>query len=155
MITTISPKKFEAEIVEFAKKDDYEDFYITIDRKRKFFDDNKVIQQYAKKLKRSEIALTDGKGNFLLTWGISSKGQRNYIKILTNDNYKAKSLLKILLWNWGNRDYYFKLKNNNPLIKVAKQMGFYFSGGRGKEVLLYRKKFISKKTEEKENDDSY
>jgi hypothetical protein len=133
-------------------KDLHQDFYITMNNERKYLNDIKVIQHYFEnKLKHGEICLSDRKTCFLITWGFSDKNQRKFIKILSIDTNSARKALTCLLYQFGDKEWWVKVKKNNPLLKVYQGMGFNFEGGRGEEVLLvrkadkFRKKFIGDK----------
>lgn len=120
-------------------KDQYEDFYFTIDKSRLFIKDNRKL---IKKLLISEECygyFEDGLKGLLIIY--RSKGFRPYLKILAlNDNIIDK-LMKYFVWNRNELDIFCKLKLENPIIKIIKKYGFFPKGDRGKEVLLFKKGF--------------
>ena len=79
--------------------------------------------------------------------------KRYYIKLAAKDFNVAKNLLTVLLWNFE-QDLYVKLRKDSKFVSAFKNKGFRFKGGRGCQILLYRK-FVPqrKKNERKFNDD--
>ena len=51
----------------------------------------------------------------------------------------AKKLLRSFLYEYGNKEFFIKVKRTNPLGRIAQSLGFIFLGGRGTEILLMRK----------------
>lgn len=139
MIKRISKQDY-LDLLEFSSScpDIYQDFYITLNNGRKFFNDFDTVKFYFSKLNFGEIGFNSDKG-YLLTWGNFGKSNRRFIKLLVKDLDAARDLLTIFLYKFGNKDFYAKLKKNNPIVKIMLSKGFIFSGDRGLEVLLYRK----------------
>jgi hypothetical protein len=135
------------EVTSFLKetKDKYQEFYITIDKKRIFLVNS---EKYTKKiLKYQECFGSIEKVLQGIIVLYKERGFRPYIKILAKNKEVENKLLKYLLWNYGQLDLYLKVKKINGINKVAQKMGFIFSGDRGQEILLFRKgiKKIDKK----------
>ena len=114
--------------------DAYGDFYLTKDNLRLFIKENQDIL-YEGLSKGDKIAFYEN--GLAVVVGFSDNAPRKYIKILAKDDASAESLLKILFWN-TDCDLYAKVKKTNPLKNVLERNGFYFLGGRGKEILLKR-----------------
>lgn len=143
MITRVDYKKFENEMLFTDIKDVYEQFYITIDNERKFLKDVKIIRIYSNLLNRGEICLKDEDNGYLITYGMNNKSQRKYIKLLVKNNEIARRLLTVFLYNYGNFEWYIKIKKYDPLLKILlnKIIGFKSNfPPRGNEILLMRPK---------------
>ena len=117
-------------------KDEFEDFYITINNRRLFLKD--YLFDYIKNRKKGEIILGDSEKGFIFTWGISDRANRKYLKIIYKDIKSLYDLFTVFLWNYNFFDWYIKAKSNNPIIEVSKKFGFKVIGFRGKELLLKR-----------------
>ncbi|MFH0805964.1 MAG: hypothetical protein V1901_03765 [Patescibacteria group bacterium] len=153
MITLVNAKSFENEMLFSEINDVYESFYITIDNERKFFKDVKIIRKYASLLNRGELCFKDENKGFLITYGLNDKLQRKYIKLLVKNNYTARRLLTVFLYNHGNIEWYIKIKKYDPLLNVLlnKIIGFKsFFPPRGNEILLVRPKMQLNKLVDKE-----
>ena len=61
-----------------------------------------------------------------------------YIKIIATRQDVASQMLQNFLNKYGKRNWYTKIKKDNPLKEVYLSNGFTFKGGRGKEILLAR-----------------
>jgi len=123
--------------------DKFRDFYYTINGERKYFYKFENSKHYLKQTKKGEICLIEDSSGIILTWGISDKSGRVYLKILCNDNRKGIQLLRAFLWKYGNKDFYIRIKNNNSLryAILAKDLGFIdIKGNHGNDIIFYRKK---------------
>lgn len=130
--------KNKIDILEFLSRvsDNYQDFYITIDKNRIFIKDCKILDKIIKKQEIYGIDEGEIKGLLIL---YREKGFRPYVKILANEYKYQNHLIKYLVWTFSNQDLYAKFKKFNPLTKMLQRHGFIFQGDRGDEVLLYRK----------------
>lgn len=135
-----------ANVLEFISriKDNYQDFYITLNKQRVFLTDYKLIK---KLLKYQEMyAIDDGQIHAILLI-YREKGFRPYIKLLAEQNKFIHDLLKSLNWHF-NEEIFIKAKKFNPITNIAQTKnrkgfaiyGFEFLGARGKEILLIRRK---------------
>jgi len=159
VIRRLTPKNLY-DVYEFIlrTKDQYQDFYITINNERIFLNNIKVIKKLLKNQKLYALYNKEITGILLIYY---QKGFRPYFKLLTNDRNDSWALCRFFMWNFFD-EIYAKLKNNNPLtqylLRVNKRtgisiMGFVSKSSRGDEILLYRpkqQKFIFKG--EKEDD---
>jgi len=116
--------------------DVYGDFYITKNNLRLFIKEN--INVLFEALQAGDKIAYCEEGIAVVT-GFSDKMPRKYVKLLTKNNDIAEKLLQIISWNLD-CDLYIKIKKNNPLKGILVKNGFQFLGGRGKEILLIRKK---------------
>lgn len=139
MIEPIKYNKFIIEVLTTNIRDIYQDFYITKDKERLFFNNIKNAQLYSKMLQRGEACFKNDDKGLLITYGIHDKSPRKYIKILTQDMESARRLLTVFLYQYGNKEFFIKIKRNNPLNRLVQGLGFIFLGGRGTEILLVRK----------------
>jgi len=131
--------KDSLDVLDFVKnnKDNFEDFYITVNRQRLFFNkDLKLIEKILKNQKCFGYYEKDLKGILFI---IKEKGFRTYIKLLSLDNKINMCLLQYLNWNYSEQDMYFKLKKENPICECIKKLGFSIIGNRGKELLFEKK----------------
>lgn len=146
-------RKEEKEIYSLIQciDDVYGDFYLTRNKLRLYIRENFSI--LLKSLERGDKIIYCDEGILLVT-GFAEKeikiynikiqkeeirSTRHYIKFLTKDNKVAGKLIQVLLWNLGKIDLYCKMKRNNPIKQVLLDKGFSFKGGRGTELLLWRK----------------
>ncbi len=126
--------------------DAYRDLYITKDRLRYFLKENLDLL-YAG-LEKGDKIIYDENIGFIYICGYSDKFPRKFIKILSETPENADKLIKVMLWNIGNEELYWKGKINNPLKEVLEKNKFKFKGARGKEILLVR---VGIKKDQKEN----
>ena len=153
MITRVNSKNFENEILFTDLKDSFEQFYITVDNERKFFKDLKTIRIYTNLLNRGEMCFKDEDNGYLITYGICNKSERKYIKLLVRNNEIARRLLTVFLYNYGNFEWYIKIKKYDPLLKIllSKTIGFKSNfPPRGNEILLMRPKMQLNRLKDKE-----
>lgn len=117
-------------------KDYSKDFYVTINKERKFLTDLRLIENI---LNTQEVYASSEKeiNGILLIY--REKGYRPYVKILAENKDSIRNLIKFLLWNYSEKDLFIKVKKENPVLKIAQIYGFIFSGDRGSEILLFRK----------------
>jgi len=139
MVERIKSSKLALEILFGNIKDNFQDFYITVDKERVLLNNLIALKKYAKMMKRGEVCFREGSKGFLITYGIHDKSPRKYIKILFDDVNIAKKLLRSFLYEYGNKEFFIKVKRTNPLGRIAQSLGFIFLGGRGTEILLMRK----------------
>lgn len=139
MVEKVKYNKFTTEVLSTNIKDTYQDFYITKDKERMFFHSIKTAKLFTKMLQRGEVCFKDEAQGLLITYGIHDKAPRKYIKILAQDMISAKRLLTVFLYQYGNKEFFLKIKRNNPLNRLVQGLGFIFLGGRGNEILLVRK----------------
>jgi len=120
-------------------EDEYKEWYITVNNKRVFITDPKILSSYFRKIKRGEIVLGNyEEDGFIFTWGLADKAYRKYIKIVSDNPSIALQMLQSFLDKHGKQNWYTKIKKDNPLKAVFLYRGFTFKGGRGKEILLAR-----------------
>jgi len=120
-------------------KDLYEEWYITINNKRVFLRDPKVLNKYFNKIKFGEVILTNyEETGFIYTWGKAEKSQRVYLKIMATDPKVASQMIQVFNEKFNKINLYTKIKKDNPMKSVFISNGFVFKGGRGKEILLAR-----------------
>jgi hypothetical protein len=117
--------------------DRYEDFYVTIDKERKFLKNNWYLIK--KVLHKHECYGLVDKGFNGIIMIVRDKGFRPYVKLLTKSSKYNIDLLKFLKWNFSEIDLYFKLKKDNPLSEQIKRTGFIKVGDRGREILFFKK----------------
>lgn len=126
-------------------QDKFEDFYITQNKARKFFTDLNLIKKI---LKYQEVYAVEEKEITALLLIYREKGFRPYIKILCERKDLIYDLLKFLVWNFSQYEFYAKYKKENPITKIAQlttktgfsKYGFKFCGSRGQEILLIHQK---------------
>lgn len=130
--------KFQIDVYDFAKttNDRFQEFYVTIDRERKFLTDYSVLKKVLNTQEMYGLYDPELKGLLLI---YREKGFRPYIKFLAKDNTTQGNLIKFLIWNFSNTDLYIKVKKTNSLSKFIQRYGFTFAGDRGEEILLFRK----------------
>jgi hypothetical protein len=130
-------------VIEFINrvKDFYKDMYITKNKERIFLTDLNLIE---KVLDTQEVYVSEDKeiNGILLIY--KEKGYRPYVKILAINKDSTRNLIKFLVWNFSEKDLFIKVKKENPILKIAQDYGFVFSGDRGSEILLFRKGVIKK-----------
>lgn len=122
--------------------DDYREFFITQNNIRLYIQDNKEI--LSKSVEKGDYLVydTEEKGILLVT-GYSDNFKRKYIKILAENNEIIYNLLKMLIMN-VKEELFIKVNKRNPIIKILREFGFVFQGGRGKDILFCRKGIIMK-----------
>lgn len=128
-------------------KDEFEDFYITENKERKFINNLDTIKRL---LKRQEVYGLEDNGLKAILIILREKNFRTYIKVLAVQNKYVFDLMKFISWNFNKQELYLKVKKSNTINKV---LSFYdkikketvyryhwnFAGDRGQEVLYVRK----------------
>ncbi len=152
MIQPIRKKKLNyQEIVLFLIETFDYDFYITHDNIRLYMTDIKNLKKF---LRESVItyALKEG-GDYqgvVGVWKSIGGGKtRYYIKLAAKNFNIARNLLTVLLWNFE-QDLYIKIRKDSKFVSAFKNKGFRFKGGRGCQILLYRK-FVKKRINDERN----
>ena len=139
--------------------DRFEDFYVTLDKERKFLKNNWSLIK--KVLHKHECYGLIDKGMNGILMIVRDKGYRPYVKLLTKSSKYNIDLLKFLKWNFLEVDLYFKLKKENPLAEQIKKTGFIKIGDRGREILFFKKgikqlyKVVPKDVREDKHDKYY
>jgi hypothetical protein len=118
------------------------DFYLTEDNRRVFITTFLTLKRLLRQSHELLVSNEDGgiDGIIMLWKGISKHSTRKYIKINAKNESVAKKLLTVLLWKHSNQDLYIKINKQSPFIRTFKAKSFSFLGGRGKELLLVRRK---------------
>lgn len=118
--------------------DDFREFYITHNNIRLYIQSNKELLSKSVEKGNYLIYDTEEKGLLLVT-GYSDNFKRKYIKILAENNEIIYNLLQMLIMN-VKEDLFIKVNKRNPIIKILREFGFVFQGGRGKQILMKRSK---------------
>ena len=134
-------EKLEIYVLIQSIPDSFGEFYLTKNNLRLFIKEN--FSHLLSCLKKGDKILFCDDG-IAIVMGWADKNPRKYVKILAKSNGIADNLLKVILWNFNKIDLFTKLKWRNPIRKVFYRNGFEFKAGRGKEVLLLRKKNIER-----------
>jgi hypothetical protein len=80
---------------------------------------------------------------FCLLWkSIGGEKIRYYIKLLATDSEAASSLLRCFLWQIYNTEIFVKINKHHKFLEIFKKYGFKFVGGRGRQILLRRDKYL-------------
>jgi len=145
---------YEELVTFFIENFDY-DFYITENNVRLYMTDryniNKFFRQTATSFYKKE------KGDYvgvIGVWKSDGGGKTRYYIKLTADKFNtAKDLLSVLLWNFE-KDLYIKIRKDSKFVSAFKNKGFRFKGGRGCQILLYRKYIPKRKTNERNFNDN-
>ena len=140
-------------LFECVEKYSDSDFYFTKDNIRYYITNPKVLKNFL----RESVAtyVFEKKGGYLgsinVLKSIGGDKKRYYIKLIAEDFNIAKGLISVLTWNFK-QDLYIKIRKNYKFVSILKSKGFRFSGGRGSQILLYRKYIpIPSKPKEEEN----
>ena len=156
MIEPLTKKKLNyGELVTFFTDNFDYDFYITCDNVRLYMTDKINIKKFIKQT--TLILCKKERGNYkglISVWKSNGGGKtRYYVKIAATNFNTAKDLLTALLWAFE-RDLYIKIRKDSKFVSAFKNKGFRFNGGRGCQILLYRKYVAKRKTNERNfNDD--
>jgi len=148
VIEKLTKKPNISELIEFfISVFDY-DFYITENNIRLYVTDNFNIKKF---LKQSCIVYYlkergDYKGIIGIWKSVGGGKTRYYIKLAATDFETGQKLLTVLLWDFE-KDLYIKIRKDSKFVSAFKNKGFRFHGGRGCQILLYRK-FLKKRNNE-------
>lgn len=116
--------------------DIYGDFYVTKNNIRLFIKENPDILFDG--VKKGDKLVYDENGIGVIV-GYSDNAPRKYLKVLAKDDKNVENIIKRISWDME-CDLYVKIKKNNPLKKVFESNYFQFIGGRGREILLVRRR---------------
>ena len=127
-------------VVEFLNENNNYDFYLTKDNSRLYIRDIKSLKMLLRE--SIDAYIQKEKGNItglILLWRSSGGGKsRFFVKLVANDSKVSRDLLTVLLWNTA-MELYVKIRKDSKFLQVFKSKGFKFKGGRGVQILLYRK----------------
>jgi len=130
-------EKYLGTLLEFIKTNRDTDFYLTKNNKRIYIQTIKDLRTFLKS--SDKIYIDENYQGIILLWkGFGADIKRYYIKLNAINKEIANKLLTVLLWN-TNQDLYIKLNKKSKFLEIFKNKNFKFSGGRGKQILLYRK----------------
>lgn len=135
-------KKHLIETIEFLKKYNNSDLYITENNQRIFINNIDSLKRIEKKSSEFYVC-EDDKGTIsglLILWkSLGNNIERYFVKIASKDEKTAKNLITMLLWNFDNKTLFTKIKKDSEYLPVFQSKGFFFIGDRGREILLKRK----------------
>ena len=139
-------KKKYPVLLDFIQTCNDSDFYLTENNDRIYIQDFVSLKKLFKSSRDMYIFEDEGDYQaFCLLWkSIGGEKTRNYIKLLAVDSEAASSLLRGFLWNIYNTEIFVKINKYHKFLDVFKRYGFKFIGGRGRQILLKRDKFIKK-----------
>jgi len=130
-------------LLDFIKNNQDEDFYLTENNDRVYVTDAISLRKMFKNSK--DVYVFEDKGDyqaFCLSWkSIGGEKTRYYIKLLAANTEAASNLLRCFLWQVTD-ELFVKINKKHIFLDVFKKYGFKFIGGRGRQVLLKRDKFI-------------
>ena len=151
MIQYYSSKK-RIDLLFFVKNNFNEDFYVTINNKRKFVVNSETLNLFLKNSFNVLLNYENGDINGVIgVWKSNGANiERSYVKLLASNYKVAYKLLSVLLWN-TKRELFVKIKKNSSFLSLFKEKGFKFFGDRGSEILLKRDKVEEISKKEKEN----
>jgi len=152
MIELIKQKKLNySEAVAFLIEAFDHDFYITENNVRLYMTDKTNFKKFLKQSVKTYYLKEKGDYTGIIgVWrSIGGGKKRYYIKVAAKDFNTAKNLLTVLLWNFEG-DLYIKLRKDSKFVSAFKNKGFRFKGGRGCQILLYRK-FVKQRKKNERN----
>jgi len=117
-------------------KDEYNDFYVTIDRNRIFLTNTALLEKLLKTQEVYGYYNSQLKGLLVI---YREKGFRPYIKLLCDNKETAQIMIKWLVWIFPQKEFYIKIKKNNYMLSIVQRYGFYKFPPRGNEILLVKK----------------
>jgi hypothetical protein len=135
MVEQYRPRVFR-DLLDFVKKYQNDNFYITENNERKIINDEKTLKKFLKETRSIYIIEDSGDVKGIIgIWKAIGIVERFYVKINAINDKTANNLITVLLWN--NRKFlHAKIKKDSSFLNVFKDKGFEFRGDRGKEVLL-------------------
>ena len=151
MIEPIKQKKLNySEAITFLIDTFDYDFYITENNIRLYMTDKINFKKFLRQSVKSFSVKEKGDYTGIIgVWrSIGGGKKRYYIKLAAKDFNVAKNLLTVLLWNFE-QDLYVKLRKDSKFVSAFKNKGFRFKGGRGCQILLYRKFVPQRKKNER------
>ena len=132
-------KKYFTGLLDFIRNNRDIDFYLTLDNNRIYIHSFKDLVKFLKNSIKAYVCEdVDYQGIILLWKGFGGDKKRYYIKINAINKDIADRLLTVLIWN-TTEDLYVKLNKKSKFLETFKSKNFKFFGGRGKQILLYRK----------------
>lgn len=115
--------------------DEYRDFYLTKNNLRLFIREN--LDLLFENVEKGDLIVFSDNSITLMT-GFADKSSRKYLKVLARTEEEQIDIINKVL-STIDIDLYIKPKKNNPLVRTLKKLRFVFVGGRGEEILMFRK----------------
>ena len=138
-------KRKYSSFLDFIQEIHDSDFYSTKDNNRVYIEDIQSLRELFRNSRDAFELESNGECRaFCLVW--KSKGGdtiRHYLKLIAKDSKAASDLLRGFLWN-VNLELFTKVNKHHKFLDVYKKYGFKFIGGRGKQILLKRDKFMAR-----------
>lgn len=136
-------KRDSLSILEYCLNNKDNDFYLTENNERKFFNKQTDINKLFKcTCLYGYVDKGDVKGLAIIWKSLGNNVTRYYLKITAQEENIGQKVLKVILWNFGHFELYIKVSKQNKLLQILKLHGFKFAGDRGKEILLKKDKFL-------------
>ena len=147
-------KKDLYSILDYCVHNKDNDFYLTEQNERKFFNSVSDIKKLFKChcLFGSINEKGDVEGIAIIWKSLGNNIIRHYLKITAQNEKIGERILKVLLWNFGHYELYIKINKQNRLLTTLKIHGFKFAGDRGKEILLKKDKFLRPEKQQSQKD---
>jgi len=125
----------------FVSSNVHPDFYITENNQRIYITSFSILK---KLLKQSHTIIVSENqcsiDGIIMIWkGTGEKIKRNYIKFSAKDVSILDKLITFLSWNFT-KDIYIKIKKHSHSCQKFQDKNFRFVGGRGREILLVRRR---------------
>ena len=120
------------------------DFYLTDSNNRVYIEDFVSLKKLLKNSSYHFVLEENGDYSaFCLLWKSNGGDKiRYYLKIVAKDTKSANNLLRGFFWNINNIEIFAKINKRHKFLDVFKKYGFKFLGGRGRQILLKRDKFL-------------
>lgn len=160
MIKEIPYKKKDRQLLKhsyqlFVEDNRDSDFYVTNNYNRIYLNNKDgldVIKNEGENILIYENTFNEVLG-VIFTW-IAKGGnkERIYIKLNAKNIEVGYDLLTALLWKYKKQILFTKINKESDFVNVFKEQGFWFEGGRGKQILLKRLPWRKKKRELKRRD---
>lgn len=136
-------KNLRIELSYFLSNNFDYDFYITKENTRYYI--NECTELFLKECEPILFSECEGEINGVLgIWnGVGQDIKRHYIKLCTVDCKVAKSLLTVLLWNYGFKNLFLKLRRDSKFFETFREKSFRFKGSHGSQILLHKRNSLN------------
>jgi hypothetical protein len=145
----INDRKKYPSLLDFIIDCNDEDFYLTKDNNRIYIENLQTLRELLRNSRDVYVLEENGEYQAICLLWKSCGGDkvRYYVKILARNTDATSDILRGFFWHID-VEVFLKVSKKHKFLDIFQKYGFKFIGGRGKQILLKRDKFVKEKKRE-------